>query len=763
MDHVMFNNVLRFDSEDLSGFYRVIVATKRADCVLLYRIRSLKEDPKNTFQTAKPEDGSIKKFAAEERRRYRWVKWSELEASEFKVVAIGKAPGTPAADMPLPGNHARYFETRKKVMSSFLELLVVEKAWLGANGFAKLVRANVKEHGVRRGSIYDWWHLLCAKGFVQESLRPQVHRCGGPGEKRPWGANNFRKLRKATPCVPRLKPGRYTNKERDECDLKKVRNQPPGWNPQDERSLIAAYRQAHAKEKKSFTKLLPVLIPEVFATEFVEINGVLTPVMPSEGSFPNVRSARRIITKELGAIQLLRDQTTAGHFTLNHRGLVGRSYKGVPGPGHRYGIDATRGDIHLRSSINRSWIVGRPIVYLVVDTWSTAIVGFYCCLEGPSWATAQVGLYSTVCGADLVSEIWGVPYLPSLVPSPTICRDLVVDRGELFSSRAALAADRIGWFHKVMPSYRADLKGWLEVLHRILKDQMYAFVPGAINARRKEYELRGDKSKESTLTLRAYAAVIALEIERYNCCADRRYRVTQEMIEIGVVPTPAGLWKFGHDVGLGYRKYVDGQLLIEELLPKIDLRVTRQGLFFGRLEYTGPREIVTDWTVRARNFDSFRLGAHFHPGSISRLWVPDQQNGGVIDLRLSMQAVAKPETTFDEAADFQVASTWDNARHEHSRTTNEIGINARRSAILEREKELTLAADANANKEIPSTQEARAMELEASRGAGSGTAPTQGSRALHAESGYEAQGSSRYEQMLQSAMDQALPDGAAGS
>ena len=47
------------------------------------------------------------------------------------------------------------------------------------------------------------------------------------------------------------------------------------------------------------------------------------------------------------------------------------------GPGSRYQIDATPADVYLLSSINTDKVIGRPVVYAVIDVYSRLVVGIY--------------------------------------------------------------------------------------------------------------------------------------------------------------------------------------------------------------------------------------------------------------------------------------------------------------------------------------------------------------------------------------------------
>jgi hypothetical protein len=42
--------------------------------------------------------------------------------------------------------------------------------------------------------------------------------------------------------------------------------------------------------------------------------------------------------------------------------------------------------------LDRKLIIGRPVIYIVIDVFSRLIVGFAVTLEGPSWAGAKLAL-----------------------------------------------------------------------------------------------------------------------------------------------------------------------------------------------------------------------------------------------------------------------------------------------------------------------------------------------------------------------------------
>lgn len=65
------------------------------------------------------------------------------------------------------------------------------------------------------------------------------------------------------------------------------------------------------------------------------------------------------------------------NYDLNHRPVLGKSDHMLTGPGAKFQIDATIGDIYLVSQQNRSKIIGRPVIYTVIDAFSRIVAGIY--------------------------------------------------------------------------------------------------------------------------------------------------------------------------------------------------------------------------------------------------------------------------------------------------------------------------------------------------------------------------------------------------
>ena len=158
-------------------------------------------------------------------------------------------------------------------------------------------------------------------------------------------------------------------------------------------------------------------------------------------------------------LEVKRKRLGARVYDKDFRGLIGTSNAEVMGPGDRYQIDATIADVYLVSRFDRNRIIGRPVIYVVIDVFSRMIVGLYVGLEGPSWVTAMMALANTAAdkveyckkfGIDIEPEDWPCHFLPGV---------LLGDRGEIESAKIDALINNFNVAVENAAAYRADWKG----------------------------------------------------------------------------------------------------------------------------------------------------------------------------------------------------------------------------------------------------------------------------------------------------------------
>jgi putative transposase len=684
---LIFNEVLRLDGDDCSGFYRVVATPLGGMTVWLAYIGPWADSMSEAERAHGAETiGSLTQVAR-----------TTLEAMEtgerLSVIELRPTGKLLQPSEDLKEHERLNWERRQQQMAPFLNHNLVVDALTKTSGIGPLVRLALEAGDGTRATIYRLWKLLCEHGFDARSLHPRFERCGAPGVLRPYRTGQ---MKVGPKCLAEQHGEQVPHPQRATTE--------------EDRIKILQHARILARVGLPFGEMYDQIIRRVYITQYEQTETGRHGILPTQGTFPNKRQVRHIFESGMKRLERRLRATTQGHYLRNLRGLRGRAYDNVAGPGHAYAIDATVGDIHLRSSINRAWPIGRPIVYMVVDIWSTGIVGFYVCLRGPSWEFAKAALFSTCCDPRLLADLWGFEYINVLTPAPTVPFQVWTDRGEYVSAGARQTCLSLGINLAIDPPYRPDMKGMVEVLHRIAKDEQYKFEPGTIDARRKELGNR-PSAKNSALTLREYVHYLHGIFGHYNMFAERERRLTVEMIGAGVHPSPAGLWRFGHEVGIGYRKAITQDRLITGLLKQGNAVARRDGIFHESLQYESEIAARQEWTAHARNFGVVDHSVFHFPGSTSRIWWPDPQ-GTLNEFSLRASARAGPNISFDELRDFLMFEQ----KKRDSRAYKRLGAAIRNSEANEvlRKQAIDRTAAAEALYEGPKlhSREARLLETQ---------------------------------------------------
>ena len=700
MSLIYFNNVLYIHAPEyeLVGVHRVIAICQTSqEAAVVPLIQDINNQSKTNQVSTKDIDENIKvKPPLSRCSSIKKVDLSVLkeleEAGEIRELELVLNSKLHQSINNLNEKEEEIAKHRHMTMKPFFNQKLLTKHIFSVTGIGSLVASEARKNGVSRAAVYNWFSLLLTYGFASTSLNPRYDLCGAVGEKR------FK-------SDGRKKSGRKTNLER----IVGENTYPQKMVEKEEfEKIIALYKQIKTP-KKSNEDVYIEIVNMIYSIKISISENGIDYSLPETGTYINRRQYRHILDG-MNKIEKLLLSTTSGHYKRNQRGQSGKSHQNVAGPGHLFAVDSTIADVFLRSSVNRAWVCGRPVVYIIVDVWSCAIVGFYVCWTGPSWSMAKVALFSAAGQASTLSTLWGCPNWLYLDPVPTLPFEFLCDRGEYLSLAAMESALESMFSLSYNPSLRPDLKGIVEVLHRIVKDEQYAYIPGAIDARRKEMELRKYNPKAASLTLKEYVEYLIVIFNKYNNCADLRGRLDLDMIADNVVPTPVGLWSWGHQVGLGYRKNTNAHTLIKNLLPTGSARINKKGLFFGGQPYESVLATSQQWSTLARNFGASETQVHYFPGSISKIWLPEGPSG-LTEFTLSPYAAAKPNISLDELLDAQMVEKLKSQDREYQRTFNAL------IALKETNKIITNAVLATAEAElvysglVPSISEARKIEV----------------------------------------------------
>ncbi len=132
------------------------------------------------------------------------------------------------------------------------------------------------------------------------------------------------------------------------------------------------------------------------------------------------------------------------------------------------------------SRYDRSRIVGRPVLYVVIDVFSRMIVGFYVGFEGPSWVGAMMALANTASDKVAFCKEFGIEIGADDWPCQGLPQFLLGDGGEMKGRHPETLINHFNVHVENTPPYRPDWKGVVERRFGLLPARFKAYVPGYV-------------------------------------------------------------------------------------------------------------------------------------------------------------------------------------------------------------------------------------------------------------------------------------------
>lgn len=344
------------------------------------------------------------------------------------------------------------------------------------------------------------------------------------------------------------------------------------------------------------------------------------------GKVPSIRQFRYWYQKNRDLRTEIQKRKGDAKYELSSRSVLGRSDYGQMGPGSKYQIDATVGDIYLVSQFDRSNIIGRPVMYFVIDVFSRMVTGMYIGLEGPSWVGAMMAIanaasdkvaYCREYGISIAEEEWPCYHIPAVI---------LGDRGEMESKNADNLVSMLGIRIENAPPYRADLKGIIEQHFRTINSNATVFLPGRVKLDMAE---RGGKDYrlDAKLDIRQFTAIIIKCVLYYNNSHYMEsFEKNSQMMEAGVESVPLKLWNWGCRCCPGSLRVFPEEKVKLALMPPENASVTGKGVKFKGLYYSSQEMIDGLWFEKARSKGSYRLKVSYDPRDVGKIYAWDQEN-----------------------------------------------------------------------------------------------------------------------------------------
>lgn len=265
------------------------------------------------------------------------------------------------------------------------------------------------------------------------------------------------------------------------------------------------------------------------------------------------------------------------NFDLRKRILVGHARDLIGFPGHTYVIDSTVLDIYCVSVVDRRLLIGRPVLYLVIDAFSQAIVSVHVALEGPNMRQARVALYLAVSSKEEHLDALGVR--GDRLGCIQGVKPLFVfsDRGELLSQDGRELSEAANLAQSIAAPYRADWKSLVERSFGVLNQLVIHWTPGGVRQRARE---RGDRDRkfDAVLTVNELKRILWSFAFEWNLTKDMTQHVSCSMLRHEIDACPTAFWRHGLEHLHGSPILMSEQDAMLKYLPAIPTDAKRDGL-----------------------------------------------------------------------------------------------------------------------------------------------------------------------------------------
>ena len=342
-----------------------------------------------------------------------------------------------------------------------------------------------------------------------------------------------------------------------------------------------------------------------------------------EDQIPSVTQLRYWYRKNRDQKKETVKRTGDAKFELTGRAITGRSDYHLMGPGAKYQIDATVGDIYLVSQFDRKDIIGRPVMYFVVDSYSRIVTGMYVGLEGPSWAGAMMAIENAASDKVSYCAAYGITITEDEWPCHHIPTAILGDRGEMESRFADNLVKVLGIRIENAPPYRADMKGIIEQHFRTISTNATPFLPGKVLPDMGERGGR-DYRLDAKLDIRQFTQIIIQCVLYYNNSHYMDYyEKNEQMMELGVDAIPLELWNFGVRYCSGSLRTVPRDVLRQALMPSDTASVTDRGVKYKGLYYSSEEALAGLWFEKARAKGTYKARISYDPRDMGAILVED--------------------------------------------------------------------------------------------------------------------------------------------
>jgi hypothetical protein len=433
------------------------------------------------------------------------------------------------------------------------------------------LRSGPKEYRASERTIYKncrrWWQ----GGQVPNAVGPRYDNCGAR-------RNKSRKVKRKLG-----RPSRLTQRSRKNGEPAVVTgaNMRPDWL---EKIKLGGKLFYENRLKPSFAWAYRQTLARFFIKDKLIENGKVKLITPSaeKGEIFTKGQFRYHYLLHQDPRRAAQKRSGPNKFNTRHRELRGKCT--AKGPGFRYLIDATLADIYLISRSGAHLIVGRPVIWVMIDVYSRMITGLCVRFEGEGWLGLQLLLENTVEDKTAFCAKYGIKLKEGQWPARHRPIEILGDRSALLSKAIHRFIEDFNVTISNTPPYRPDWKGIVERIFSEMNIQVFKWLPGYVVPERDpgdaDYRLAG------VLDIEELTAIMIEAVLHHNneCLVSDGLEIDPSFLATNLAPYPTQLFMWGAKHKPGGLRESDFNAIRRSLLPEGTVAINN-----GEIKFRHPK------------------------------------------------------------------------------------------------------------------------------------------------------------------------------
>lgn len=244
-------------------------------------------------------------------------------------------------------------------------------------------------------------------------------------------------------------------------------------------------------------------------------------------------------------------------------------------------MDATQADIYLVSRIDKVSIIGRPNIYIAVDTVTQLIAGVYVGLDAGEQAVMNC-IANAAMDKVIFCQKYGISITKNEWPNIGLPGEIITDKGkEFLGSRMEELAIKYGIEFQSLPPFRPDRKGLVEKSFDLLQQRYKPILrgKGVIDSDSKE-RWSIDYRNQAILTLEDFTKIIIHCIVYLNSC-----RIITNCQIKETLPIASYIWSWYEENQQFNVIPINDEELYQFSLPRKTVVLSRKGINYQGLWY----------------------------------------------------------------------------------------------------------------------------------------------------------------------------------